>query len=294
MAEAGGSVFANMPLIFAIGVALGFTNNDGVSALAAVVAYGIMVKTMAVVAPLVLHLPAEEIASKHLADTGVLGGIISGAIAAYMFNRFYRIKLPEYLGFFAGKRFVPIISGLAAIFTGVVLSFIWPPIGSAIQTFSQWAAYQNPVVAFGIYGFIERCLVPFGLHHIWNVPFQMQIGEYTNAAGQVFHGDIPRYMAGDPTAGKLSGGFLFKMYGLPAAAIAIWHSAKPENPRESGRYYDLRGADLVPDRYHRADRVLLHVRCADPVHHPRDSGRPGIPESVFFWGCVTVRRSRTV
>lgn len=113
MAEAGGSVFANMPLIFAIGVALGFTNNDGVSALASVVAYGIMVKTMAVVAPLVLHLPAEEIAAKHLADTGVLGGIISGAIAAYMFNRFYRIKLPEYLGFFAGKRFVPIISGLA-------------------------------------------------------------------------------------------------------------------------------------------------------------------------------------
>lgn len=97
MAEAGGSVFANMPLIFAIGVALGFTNNDGVSALAAVVAYGIMVKTMAVAAPLVLHLPAEEIAAKHLADTGVLGGIISGAIAAYMFNRFYRIKLPEYL-----------------------------------------------------------------------------------------------------------------------------------------------------------------------------------------------------
>lgn len=210
MAEAGGSVFANMPLIFAIGVALGFTNNDGVSALAAVVAYGIMVKTMAVVAPLVLHLPAEEIAAKHLADTGVLGGIISGAIAAYMFNRFYRIKLPEYLGFFAGKRFVPIISGLAAIFTGVVLSFVWPPIGTAIQAFSQWAAYQNPVVAFGIYGFIERCLVPFGLHHIWNVPFQMQIGEYTNAAGQVFHGDIPRYMAGDPTAGMLSGGFLFK------------------------------------------------------------------------------------
>ncbi|WP_338505277.1 PTS glucose transporter subunit IIBC [Erwinia aphidicola] len=234
MAEAGGSVFANMPLIFAIGVALGFTNNDGVSALAAVVAYGIMVKTMAVVAPLVLHLPAEEIAAKHLADTGVLGGIIAGSIAAYMFNRFYRIKLPEYLGFFAGKRFVPIISGFTAIFLGVILSFIWPPVGTAIQTFSQWAAYQNPVVAFGIYGVVERSLVPFGLHHIWNVPFQMQIGEYTNAAGQVFHGDIPRYMAGDPTAGMLSGGFLFKMYGLPAAAIAIWHSAKPENRAKVG------------------------------------------------------------
>ncbi len=76
--------------------------------------------------------------------------------------------------------------------------------------------------------------MPFGLHHIWNVPFQMQIGEFTNAAGQVFHGDIPRYMAGDPTAGKLSGGFLFKMYGLPAAAIAIWHSAKPENRAKVG------------------------------------------------------------
>lgn len=234
MAEAGGSVFANMPLIFAIGVALGFTNNDGVSALASVVAYGIMVKTMAVVAPLVLNLPAKEIETKHLADTGVLGGIIAGAIAAYMFNRFYRIKLPEYLGFFAGKRFVPIISGLVAIVLGVILSFIWPPIGSAIQDFSQWAAYQNPVLAFGIYGLVERALVPFGLHHIWNVPFQMDVGEFTNAAGQVFKGDIPRYMAGDPTAGKLSGGFLFKMYGLPAAAIAIWHSAKPENRAKVG------------------------------------------------------------
>lgn len=234
MAEAGGSVFANMPLIFAIGVALGFTNNDGVSALAAVVAYGIMVKTIAVIAPLILHMPADEISGKRLADTGVLGGIAAGAVAAYMFNRFYRIKLPEYLGFFAGKRFVPIISGFSAILLGGILAFIWPPIGNAVQTFSQWAAYQNSVAAFAIYGIVERALVPFGLHHIWNVPFQMQIGEYVNSAGQVFHGDIPRYIAGDPTAGKLSGGFLFKMYGLPAAAIAIWHSAKPENRAKVG------------------------------------------------------------
>lgn len=234
MAEAGGSVFANMLLIFAVGVALGFTHNDGVAALAAVVAYGIMVKTIAVVAPLILHLSVGDVVAKHLADTGVLGGIIAGAIAASMFNRFYRITLPEYLGFFAGKRFVPIISGLLAIVFGVVLSFIWPPIGAAIQAFSHWAAYQNPMVAFGIYGVVERALVPFGLHHIWNVPFQMQVGEFTNAAGQVFHGDIPRYMAGDPTAGKLSGGFLFKMYGLPAAAIAIWHAARPENRARVG------------------------------------------------------------
>ncbi|EPQ6244025.1 PTS glucose transporter subunit IIBC [Proteus mirabilis] len=229
MAEAGGSVFSNMPLIFAIGVALGFTNNDGVSALASVVAYGIMSKTMLVVAPWVLGLSPDSVEIQRLTDTGVLGGIIAGIIAASMFNRFYRIKLPEYLGFFAGKRFVPIISGLIAIFVGILLSFIWPPIGTAIQRFSEWAAYQNPAVAFGIYGVVERALVPFGLHHIWNVPFQMQVGEYVNSAGQVFHGDIPRYMAGDPTAGMLSGGFLFKMFGLPAAAIAIWHTVRPEN-----------------------------------------------------------------
>ncbi len=229
MAEAGGSVFSNMPLIFAIGVALGFTNNDGVSALASVVAYGIMSKTMLVVAPWVLGLSPDSVEIQRLTDTGVLGGIIAGIIAASMFNRFYRIKLPEYLGFFAGKRFVPIISGLIAVFVGILLSFIWPPIGTAIQRFSEWAAYQNPAVAFGIYGVVERALVPFGLHHIWNVPFQMQVGEYVNSAGQVFHGDIPRYMAGDPTAGMLSGGFLFKMFGLPAAAIAIWHTARPEN-----------------------------------------------------------------
>lgn len=232
--EAGGSVFSSIPLIFAIGVALGFTNNNGVSALAAVVSYGIMVKTISVVSPLVLHLTRKEIEVQHLSDTGVLGGIVAGSIAAYMFNRFFKIQLPEYLGFFSGKRFVPIISGLAAIALGMAIAFIWPPIGTFIRVFSQWAAYQHPAVAFGLYGIIERFLVVFGLHHIWNVPFQMEIGEFTNAVGQVFHGDIPRYMAGDPTAGNLSGGFLFKMYGLPSAAIAIWHSSKKENRAQVG------------------------------------------------------------
>ena len=238
MAQAGGAVFGNMALIFAIGVALGFTNNDGVAALAATVGYAILTKTMTVAAPFIAGLdptaPDYAVAVEHMSNTGVLGGIIAGAIAAFMFNRFYRIQLPEYLGFFAGKRFVPIITGFSVIIAAVVLSFIWPPVGHAIDVFSQWAAYQNPTLAFGIYGIVERALVPFGLHHIWNVPFQMQVGSFTNAAGQVFHGDIPRFIAGDPTAGKLAGGFLFKMYGLPAAAIAIWHSAKPENRAKVG------------------------------------------------------------
>ncbi|PAP23390.1 PTS glucose transporter subunit IIBC, partial [Salmonella enterica subsp. enterica serovar Enteritidis] len=131
-----------------------------------------MVKTMAVVAPLVLQLPAEEIAAKQHADTGVLGGIISGAIAANMYNRYYRIKLPEYLGYFAGKRFVPIISGLTAIFTGVLLTYVWPPNGTAIQAFSQRAAYKKPDDAIGINGYNERSLVPYGQHQIRNVPYQ--------------------------------------------------------------------------------------------------------------------------
>ncbi|PPI88108.1 PTS glucose transporter subunit IIBC [Candidatus Pantoea edessiphila] len=234
MAEAGESVFSNMPLIFAIGIALGFTNNDGVSALAAVISYSIMVKTMLTVSSLMLCDTVQHIEIKHLTDTGVLGGIIIGFLVSYMFNTFYRITLPEYLGFFNGKRFVPIISGLSAIIIGLFLSIIWPPIGFTIENFSEWAAYQNPIIAFGIYGLVERILMPLGLHHIWNVPFQMQIGEFVTKSGQIFHGDIPRYMAGDLTAGKLSGGFIFKMFGLPAAALAIWHTTKPENSAKIG------------------------------------------------------------
>jgi len=234
MAETGASIFTNVPLIFAIGVALGFTNNDGVSALSTVIAYGIMIKTLTVVSPIILNVSALEIQNKNLSDTGILGGIITGAITAYMFNTFHKIQLPEYLGFFTGKRFIPIITGLSAIILGVILALIWPPIGKIIKLFSEWAAYQNPVLAFGLYGLIERILVPCGLHHIWNVPFQMQIGEYSNSMGQIFHGDIARYMAGDVTAGKLSGGFLFKMYGLPGAALAIWKCARIENKKKIG------------------------------------------------------------
>ncbi|MBK4775356.1 PTS glucose transporter subunit IIBC [Candidatus Pantoea edessiphila] len=234
MAEAGESVFSNMPLIFAIGIALGFTNNDGVSALAAVLSYSVMVKTMLTISSLMLCDNIKHVEIKHIADTGVLGGIIIGFLVSYMFNTFYRIKLPEYLGFFAGKRFVPIISGMAAIIIGICFSVIWPPIGFIIENFSEWAAYQNPMIAFSIYGLIERILMPLGLHHIWNVPFQMQVGEFIANSGQIFHGDIPRYMAGDPTAGKLAGGFLFKMYGLPAAALAIWHTANRKNRLKIG------------------------------------------------------------
>jgi PTS system glucose-specific IIC component len=145
-----------------------------------------------------------------------------------MFNRFYRISLPPYLGFFAGKRFVPIVTALGAIVLGLVLSVIWPPVQGGIDVFSRWAAVGDPRAAASTYGFVERLLVPFGLHHIWNAPFFYEIGTFVDGAGKVVHGDIQRYFSGDPTAGILSGAYLFKMFGLPAAAMAIWRSARPD------------------------------------------------------------------
>lgn len=228
MARSGGAIFANLPLIFAIGVALGLTGNDGVAALAAVVGYAVLLGSMGVISG-ALGVELKAIMGIQSVDTGVFGGILIGAIAAGAFNRYYRIQLPSYLGFFAGKRFVPIVTSFAAITLGLVLSILWPPIGQGIKLFSDWAAHESPGTAFTMYGLIERALIPFGLHHIWNVPFQTQVGTFTNAAGEVFRGEIPRYVAGDPTAGNLAGGYLFKMWGLPAAALAMWHSARPEN-----------------------------------------------------------------
>jgi glucose PTS system EIICB or EIICBA component len=162
-------------------------------------------------------------------QTGVFGGILAGAIAATMFKRFYRTALPPYLAFFSGKRSVPIVTALAAGVVGVALSVVWPPIQRGIDTFSHWAAVSDPRTAATVYGFVERLLIPFGLHHIWNVPFFFQMGAFKDASGVVVHGDINRFFAGDPTAGVLAGAFLFKMFGLPAAAIAMWHSAAPQN-----------------------------------------------------------------
>ena len=234
MAESGGAVFGNLPLIFAIGVALGVTNNDGVAALAAVVGFAVMVATMGVMAPLLDYEP-QTIMGIPSIDTGVFGGILIGAVAGVLFNRYFRMQLPPYLGFFAGKRSVPILTAGAAVFVGVALSLVWPPIGSAIDGFSRWAASGNPAMAFALYGVVERSLIPFGLHHIWNVPFFFEVGQYVQpGTGKVIRGEIYRYTAGDPTAGNLAGGYLFKMWGLPAAALAIWQAAKPENRAKIG------------------------------------------------------------
>jgi glucose PTS system EIICB or EIICBA component len=228
MKASGEVVFGNLPLIFAVGVAVGFTENDGVAAISAVVGYVVLLATLGVMTDVWSAAPSTIMGIKTM-QSGVFGGILAGGLAAAMFQRFYRISLPPYLGFFAGKRFVPIITALAAIGVGVLLSVVWPPIQQAINSFSHWAAVSDPRTAATLYGFVERLLIPFGLHHIWNVPFFFEMGTYVDSAGTTVHGDINRFFAGDPTAGVLAGAFLFKMFGLPAAAIAIWHSATPAN-----------------------------------------------------------------
>ena len=234
MAQAGGAVFGNLPLIFAIGVALGLTNGDGVAALAAVVGFAVMLATMGVMAPLLGYEPRTIMGIPSI-ETGVFGGILIGAVAAILFNRYFRMRLPAYLGFFAGKRSVPILTACAAVFTGIALSFIWPPIGNVIDDFSRWAASGNPSGAYALYGVVERSLIPFGLHHIWNVPFFFEVGEYVEpVTGKIIKGEIYRFTSGDPTAGNLAGGYLFKMWGLPAAALAIWRTARPENRAKVG------------------------------------------------------------
>jgi PTS system glucose-specific IIC component len=228
MKNSGDVIFGNLPLIFAIGVALGFTENDGVSGIAATIGYLVMTATLGVVAK-AEGIEPDTIMGIPSIQTGVFGGILAGALAAWMFNRYYRIALPPYLGFFGGKRFVPIVTAIGAIVLGALLSVVWPPIGGAIKAFSEWAAVSDPRTAATIYGFVERLLIPFGLHHIWNVPFFFEMGSFLDpTTGKVVHGDITRFFAGDRTAGILAGAFLFKMFGLPAAAIAIWHCARPE------------------------------------------------------------------
>lgn len=233
MAEAGGAIFGNLSLMFAIGVALGLTKNDGVAALSSMVGMVVMLATLGVMAG-VLGVETHMVMGIKTVKTGVFGGIAVGIIAGIMFNKYYKIQMPDYLAFFAGKRFVPIATAFGAMVLGIALSFIWPPIGNAIQSFSAWAVSGDPKTAFTIYGVVERSLIPFGLHHIWNVPFFFETGSFVDPiTGKTVTGEIARYLSGDPTAGNLAGGYLFKMFGLPAAAIAIWHTAKPENKKKT-------------------------------------------------------------
>jgi PTS system glucose-specific IIC component len=226
----GAPIFAALPLIFAIGVALGMAKNDGVAALAATIGYLVMNGTIGVVAQ-ARGIETATVLGQDTLDTSVFGGIVIGIVSAYLFNRFFRIQLPPYLGFFAGKRFVPIVTAFAAIAIGIVLAFIWPPIGDLINNGANQIVQANTPLAVFIYGLVERALLPFGLHHIWNAPFffTLNVGGWKDC-----NGILTCFFAGHPQSGILGGGFLFKMFGLPGAALAIWRTAKPENRTRIG------------------------------------------------------------
>ncbi|MFB9757393.1 N-acetylglucosamine-specific PTS transporter subunit IIBC [Ectobacillus funiculus] len=210
MASAGDAVFANLALLFALGIAVGLAKDgNGAAALAGAVGYFVLTKGTAAI--------NENI------NMAVLGGIISGAVAGVLYNRFHDMKLPEWLGFFAGKRFVPIITSLVMLILAGVFGLIWPPIQSGINALGDWITGAGALGA-GIFGLLNRLLIPIGLHHVLNSLVWFVFGEYHGATG-----DLNRFFAGDPTAGTFMTGFFpVMMFGLPAAAFAMIAAAKKE------------------------------------------------------------------
>jgi len=234
--EAGGNaVISNLPLLFAIGVAIGFSEGAGAAGLAGGVGYVILaaINGLTEIAPAVME-GETVVTPARTIDMGVLGGIIIGLTAAALYRRYHNISLPDYLGFFGGRRFVPIITAFAAIAIGLISAVVWPPIGSAIDAFGNWLIAAGGLGAF-IYGIANRGLLPFGLHHIINTLVWFQFGTFEAANGEVVHGDLSRFLAGDPQAGLfMTGWFLIMMFGLPAAAYAMYRAADPEEKPATG------------------------------------------------------------
>jgi N-acetylglucosamine PTS system EIICBA or EIICB component len=221
---AGGALFDNLPLLFAVGVAIGFARkSDGTTALAAAVGY-------VVLAGVLWQMTGTAAGTAYnKGPYGVLAGIVAGLTAAWLWQRYHRIKLPAYLGFFGGRRFVPIITALAMVLAGVLLGLLYPVFNAALTAVSN-AIAANAVLGGGLYGVLNRLLLPFGLHHIPNNVVWFLLGSYH---GQ--HGDINRFFAGDPTAGTFQTGFFpIFMFALPAAALAICRCARPEQRKVVG------------------------------------------------------------
>ena len=213
ISQAGGAVFNNLPLIFAIGVAIGFAKEShGAAALASFIGYVIMTSAL-------------ESLDKSI-NMGVLGGIICGIVAGVLYNRYKSIKLPPYLAFFGGRRFVPIVTGAVCLVIAGLAYFIWPPIGHVINSFGQWTISSGNIGLF-FYGLANRLLIPLGLHHILNNLVWFQFGDFATA-GTIVHGDLTRFFAQDPTAGSFMAGFFpVMMFGLPAACLAMILTAQP-------------------------------------------------------------------
>ncbi|CAI8880640.1 N-acetylglucosamine-specific PTS enzyme IIABC component [Pseudomonas sp. IT-P2] len=220
--DAGQVIFANLAMIFAIGIAVGFArDNNGTAGLAGVIGYLVMISTLKVLDASI--------------NMGMLAGIVSGLMAGALYNRFKDIKLPEYLAFFGGRRFVPIVTGFAAVGLGVVFGYIWPPIQQGINSFGSLMMESGSFGAF-VFGVFNRLLIVTGLHHILNNMAWFVFGNFTDpTTGALVTGDLSRYFAGDPKGGQfMTGMFPMMIFGLPAACLAMYRNALPERRKVMG------------------------------------------------------------
>ncbi|MFG2634284.1 PTS transporter subunit EIIC [Streptomyces sp. NPDC048362] len=227
--NAGGALTGSLPLLFCIGVAIGFAKKaDGSTALAAVVGFLVYSKVLQAFPLTEQHIEKGKIVEATFNDPGVLGGIIMGLLAAVLWQRFHRTRLVDWLGFFNGRRLVPIITAFVGIVMGVFFGLVWEPIGKGIAHFGEWMTGLGAGGA-ALFGAVNRGLIPVGMHQFVNTVAWFQIGDFKNSSGEVVHGDITRFLAGDPSAGLFQSGFFpIMMFGLPAAALAIAHCARPE------------------------------------------------------------------
>ncbi|VBB05373.1 phosphotransferase system eiib cysteine phosphorylation site [Lucifera butyrica] len=219
--KAGAAVFDNLALLFAIGIAVGISHdNGGAAGLAGAIGYFVLTNGLKAI--------------NDQLNMSVLAGILTGLTAGYLYNKFYNIKLPEFLGFFGGRRFVPIVTAAACIVLAGIFGVIWPPIQAGIHAVGEWIIGAGAVGVF-FFGFFNRLLIPVGLHHILNSFIWFVFGSFTDKAGKVVTGDLNRFFAGDPTAGNFMAGFYpIFMFALPAVALAMYTCAKPENRKQIG------------------------------------------------------------
>ncbi|HVK45551.1 MAG TPA: glucose PTS transporter subunit IIA [Micropruina sp.] len=227
MSAAGDGIFANLPLLFAVGVAIGFAKKaDGSTALSAVAGYLVIAAVFKNMSPVVLPGVMDASGKQVMINYSVFAGILVGLVTAWLFDRYHNIQLPTYLGFFGGRRFVPIVVSLACLFLGFGLSYFYPIFNAGLNGVGAFIGTSGAFGAF-VYGFANRLLIPIGLHHILNTYIWFIYGSYQTPNGMVT-GELTRFAAGDPSAGLLTSGFYpILMFGLPAAALAMIHVARP-------------------------------------------------------------------
>ena len=242
MNDAGNIVFTNLPIIFAIGVAIGMAKKEKeVAALSSVIAFFIMHASISALIDInggpekMLQGAVTDVCGITSLQMGVFGGIIVGLGTAALHNRFYKIKLPQVISFFGGARFVPIISGLVYTLVGILMFFVWPMVQAGINAVGT-LVLNSGYVGTWIYGFMERLLIPFGLHHVFYIPFwQTAVGGTMEVAGKMIEGAQNIFFAqlADPTVKKfaveatkfMSGKFPLMIFGLPGAALAMYKTA---------------------------------------------------------------------